>query len=153
DIARFHGVLIIADDVMTGGGRTGTPWAHQAAGVVPDLVCAAKTLTGGVLPLAATLIAPAIVEAFRTPDRARTFFHGHSFTANPLACAVAACNYRELLAQPLEAPQRIEQFWTEALSPLREHPRVKDVRIRGSIAAVELDVEGGYLADVGRAMR
>jgi adenosylmethionine---8-amino-7-oxononanoate aminotransferase len=153
EITHRHGVLFIADEVMTGGGRTGTLWAHQAADIVPDLVCAAKTLTGGVLPLAATLIAPAIVEAFRTPDRSRTFFHGHSFTANPLACAVAACNYRKLLTTPLEAPRRLERYWTDALSPLREHPRVKDVRIRGSIAAVELEVEGGYLADVGRAMR
>ena len=153
DIAHRHGVLFIADEVMTGGGRTGTLWAHQQAGIVPDLLCAAKTLTGGILPLAATLVAPAIVDAFRTSDRARTFFHGHSFTANPLACAVAACNFRQLLAQPPQAPERIERFWTQTLSPLAEHPRVKDVRIRGSIAAVELDVEGGYLADAGRAMR
>jgi adenosylmethionine-8-amino-7-oxononanoate aminotransferase len=120
---------------------------------VPDLLCAAKTLTGGILPLAATLVAPAIVDAFRTSDRARTFFHGHSFTANPLACAVAACNLRQLVAQRLEAPRRLEQFWTRTLLPLREHPRIKDVRIRGSIAAVEVNVEGGYLAEAGRAMR
>jgi adenosylmethionine-8-amino-7-oxononanoate aminotransferase len=153
EITHRHGVLFIADEVMTGGGRTGTLWAHQAAGVVPDLLCTAKTLAGGVLPLAATLVAPAIVEAFRSADRSRTFFHGHSFTANPLACAVAACNYRQLLAQPLDAPQRIEGFWMAALAPLREHPRVKEVRVRGSIAAVEIDVEGGYLAEIGRTMR
>ena len=153
EITHHHGVLFIADEVMTGGGRTGTLWAHQTAGIVPDLLCAAKTLTGGILPLAATLVAPAIVDAFRTSDRARTFFHGHSFTANPLACAVAACNIRQLLAQPPKAPERIEQFWTQTLLTLRDHSRVKDVRIRGSIAAVELDVEGGYLADAGRAMR
>ena len=93
------------------------------------------------------------MEAFRTSDRARTFFHGHSFTGNPLACAVAACNYRQLLAQPPEAPQYIERFWTQSLLPLREHPRVKEVRIRGVIAAVEIDVAGGYLADAGRVMR
>ena len=102
EITQRHGVLFIADEVMTGGGRTGTLWAHQAAGVVPDLVCAAKTLTGGVLPLAATLVAPKIVEAFQNDDRSRTFFHGHSFTANPLACAVAVCNFKLLLKQRLE---------------------------------------------------
>jgi adenosylmethionine-8-amino-7-oxononanoate aminotransferase len=153
EITERHGVLFIADEVMTGGGRTGTLWAHQAAGIVPDLLCAAKTLTGGVLPLAATLVAPKVVAAFQSADRGRTFFHGHSFTANPLACAVAACNLRLLLKGPLEAPERIEQFWTTALAPLREHPRVKDVRLRGSIAAIEINAEGGYLADVGSAMR
>ena len=153
DITHRYGVLFIADEVMTGGGRTGTLWAHQAAGIVPDLVCTAKTLTGGVLPLAATLAAPAVVEAFRTADRSRTFFHGHSFTANPLACAVAVRNYALLLKEPLDAPLRMERFWMEALQPLRNHPRVKEVRIRGSIAAVEINVTGGYLAEAGHKMR
>ncbi|MBI3823946.1 MAG: aminotransferase class III-fold pyridoxal phosphate-dependent enzyme, partial [Planctomycetes bacterium] len=73
--------------------------------------------------------------------------------ANPLACAVAACNYRRLLADPPDAPQQLQRFWMQALQPLGEHPRVKDVRIRGSIAAIEMDVPGGYLAEIGRAMR
>jgi adenosylmethionine-8-amino-7-oxononanoate aminotransferase len=153
EITARHGVLFIADEVMTGGGRTGTLWAHQAADVVPDLLCAAKTLTGGVLPLAATLAAPKIVEAFTTADRTRTFFHGHSFTANPLACAVAVRNYRTLLGNPSDAPKRIERFWTQSLMSLKAHPRVKDLRIRGSIAAVEIDAGGGYLAEAGRTMR
>jgi adenosylmethionine-8-amino-7-oxononanoate aminotransferase len=146
--ARRHGVLVIADEVMTGN-RLGTRWAHQIAGIVPDLVCAGKTLTGGVLPLAATLAAPQVVEAFDTPDRTRTLFHGHSFTAHPLACAVAVANWK--LPLPPIAP--LEAFWREALAPLQELPRVRDMRVRGSIAAVELAVEGGYLADVGRRLR
>lgn len=139
---------------MTGGGRTGTLSAHQAAGIVPDLICAAKTLAGGVLPLAATLVSPRVVAAFDTADRSRTFFHGHSFTAHPLACAVACAN-AHLLDRPetLARPRAMEAFWTEAIGPLRQAPNVKDVRIRGSIAAVELDVPGGYLADAGRTMR
>jgi adenosylmethionine-8-amino-7-oxononanoate aminotransferase len=153
EVARQHDVLFIADEVMTGGGRTGMLWAHQAAGVIPDFVCAAKTLTGGVLPLAVTLVAPRIVDAFRTADRQRTFFHGHSFTANPLACAVAACNMRALVREPLVAPKRIEAFWLEALQNLRELPAVAEVRIRGSIAAIELNVPGGYLAEAGQRMR
>jgi len=153
EIARRHGVLFIADEVMTGGGRTGTLWAHQAAGVVPDLLCSAKTLTGGILPLAATLVAPRIVDAFLTADRKRTFFHGHSFTANPLACAVAACNFRALVREPLIATKRIEGFWNRALHELRDHPLVSDVRIRGIIAAVELKADGGYLAEMGQRMR
>jgi len=153
DITREHDVLFIADEVMTGGGRTGTLWAHQAANVVPDLICAAKTLTGGILPLAATLVAPKVVAAFESADRTRTFFHGHSFTAHPLACSVAAANWRTLTSQADGNPARIERFWQESLAPLRELPGVRDVRIRGSIAAVEVVATGGYLAEIGRHMR
>jgi adenosylmethionine-8-amino-7-oxononanoate aminotransferase len=153
EVTRRHDVLFVADEVMTGGGRTGTFWAHQAAGVTPDLICAAKTLTGGMLPLAATLVNPRVVAAFETGDRRRTFFHGHSFTANPLACAVARKNLEILTAREISTPKRIEAFWTEALAPLRERRPVRDVRIRGSIAAVELNADGGYLAEVGRHLR
>jgi adenosylmethionine-8-amino-7-oxononanoate aminotransferase len=153
EVARSHGVLFIADEVMTCGGRTGLLWAHRAAGITPDLICAAKTLAGGVLSLAATLASPAVVAAWDTDDRSRTFFHGHSFTAHPLACAVAIANWKMLTAAPDPRPQRMETFWKHALAPLRDHPRVRDVRIRGTIAAVELNVPGGYLADVGRQMR
>ncbi len=153
EVASRHGVLLIADEVMTGGARTGHLWAHQAARIVPDLICAAKTLAGGVLPLAATLAAPSLVAAWDTADRSRTFFHGHSFTAHPLACAVAAANWRMLAAAPPAAPRRMESFWSESLAPLSSHPLVRDVRICGSIAAAELKVPGGYLADVGRRLR
>jgi len=153
EAARRHDVLFIADEVMTGGGRTGTLWAHQAAGIAPDLICAAKTLAGGVLPLAATLAAPEIVAAWDTDDRGRTFFHGHSFTAHPLACAVAVANWKMLTAGPLSAPQRMEKFWETTLAPLRDLAHVRDVRIRGTIAAIELDLPGGYLAAVGRDLR
>ncbi len=148
EVAKRHSVLFIADEVMTGGGRTGTLWAHQAAGVGPDFVCAAKTLTGGILPLAATLVSPRIVKAFQSADRVRTFFHGHSFTANPLACAVAACNMRSMLKSQNE-PKRIEAFWSQALNPLRDDPNVVEVRIRGTIAAIELAGSTGYLAEIG----
>jgi adenosylmethionine-8-amino-7-oxononanoate aminotransferase len=153
EVTHRHDVLLIADEVMTGGGRTGTLWAHQAAAIVPDLVCAAKTLAGGVLPLAATLVAPPIVNAFATDDRRQTFFHGHSFTAHPLACAVAVANFDLATSDTFQAPLTMARFWQEALAPLRAEPGVKDVRICGSIAAVELDVDGGYLADAGRKMR
>jgi adenosylmethionine-8-amino-7-oxononanoate aminotransferase len=153
DVARAHGVFVIADEVMTGGGRTGSLWAYQQAGIAPDLICAAKTLTGGIMPLAATLAAPAIVAEFDTPDRSKTFFHGHSFTAHPLACAVAAENWRGLLAGSWRADvARIEAFWRSTLRPLADRRGVREVRITGTIAAVELDVAGGYLADVGRRM-
>ncbi len=152
-VTRQHGVLFIADEAMTGGGRTGSLWAHQAAGIAPDLICAAKTLAGGMLSLAATLAAPSIVAAWDTADRSRTFFHGHSFTAHPLACAVAVANWKMLTSTPSSAPQRMERFWNDALAPLRGHPRVREVRTRGIIAAVELDLPGGYLAPIGRQLR
>ncbi len=153
EVTKKHDVLFIADEVMTGGGRLGFLWAHQAAGIAPDLVCAAKTLAGGILSLAATLAAPQIVAAWDTADRAKTFFHGHSFTAHPLACAVAVANWKMLTTAFPDAPTRMEAFWRQTLIPLQGHPRVKEVRVRGSIAAVELNAEGGYLAEVGRQLR
>ncbi len=153
EAAHRHGVLFIADEAMTGGGRTGTLWAHQAAGIAPDLICAAKTLAGGLLSLAATLAAPSIVAAWETADRSRTFFHGHSFTAHPQACAVAVANWKLLTSAPPTAASRMEAFWTSALEPLREHPLVREIRIRGIIAAVELNLSGGYLAPVGTQLR
>jgi adenosylmethionine-8-amino-7-oxononanoate aminotransferase len=152
-VAAQQQVLFIADEVLTGGGRFGLLWTHQEAGVVPDLICAAKTLTGGILPLAATLAAPHIVAAFDSDDRRRTFFHGHSYTAHPLACAVALANW-ELLPQVIPAaPRRLEAFWQQALEPLRRLPQVRDLRIKGSLAAIELNAPGGYLAEVGRHLR
>ncbi|HYV35519.1 MAG TPA: adenosylmethionine--8-amino-7-oxononanoate transaminase, partial [Gemmataceae bacterium] len=149
-IAHKHGVLFIADEVMTGG-RTNTLWAHQAAQIVPDLICAGKTLAGGLLPLAATLAAPHIVQAFQTPDRSKTFFHGHSFTAHPLACAVGVANWK--MTASAGAAAKMESFWNETLRPLGQSAKVRDVRICGSIAAMELNVEGGYLATVGGNIR
>jgi adenosylmethionine-8-amino-7-oxononanoate aminotransferase len=153
EVAKNHHVLFIADEVMTGGGRTGWLWAHQSAGVAPDLICAAKTLAGGLLPLAATLAGPHVVQAWETSDHRRTFFHGHSFTAHPLACAVAVANWKLSLAGAALSAARIEDFWRGALERLRQVPKVRDVRIRGSIVAVELNSPGGYLAEVGRHMR
>ncbi len=153
DVVRRHDVLLIADEVMTGGGRTGHLWAHQAAGVAPDLICAGKTLAGGVLPLAATLVGPHVAAAWDTADRRRTFFHGHSFTAHPLACAVAVANWRMLAAGLGDVPAQMERFWTERLSRLCTHPAVRELRTCGTIAAVELQDPGGYLAGVGPRLR
>jgi adenosylmethionine-8-amino-7-oxononanoate aminotransferase len=154
EVAREHGVFFIADEVMTGGGRTGSLWAYEQAGIAPDLICAAKTLTGGTMPLAATLASPEIVTAFVTPDRSKTFFHGHSFTAHPLACAVAAENWRGLLAgEWRKHVTRIEQHWQKELLSLTGRRGIKEVRMRGTIAAVDFDVPGGYLADIGQKMR
>ena len=154
EVCRKHDVLLIADEVMTGFGRTGSLWAFEQAGIAPDLVCAAKGITGGVLPLAATLVSPRVVEAFDTADRAKTFFHGHSFTANPLACAAAVANWKLMQnGQWKQEVRRIEAFWEEQIRSLKATSHVKQVRIRGLIAAVELDLPGGYLAEAGTAMK
>ena len=90
ELCDRHGVLLICDEVATGFGRTGKMFACEHEDVAPDLMCVAKGLTGGYLPLAATLATPRIYEGFLGRfDEFRTFFHGHTFTGNPLACAAA----------------------------------------------------------------
>ena len=116
ELCHKYGVHFIADEVMTAN-RTGTFWAHSQASVVPDLICAAKTLTGGLLPLAATLASPKIVEGFDNAVRTKTFFHGHSFTANPLACGIAVANLRLLEGEEAQHNlQRICDFWQQAFT-------------------------------------
>lgn len=152
-VARRHGTLFIVDEVMTGM-RTGAIWAHSHAGVRPDLICAAKTLAGGVMPIAATLASPEIVEPFDSSDRARTFFHGHSFTAHPLACAVACENFRMLKeSRWRDDSDRISRYWMQLTPRLASQPGVHEVRTSGTMIAVELETSGGYLAAVGAAMR
>ena len=146
EVAKHHHVLFIADEVMTGN-RTGKRWAYQHAGIAPDLICASKTLTGGILPLAVTLAGPDIVAAFDTVDREKSFFHGHSFTAHPMACAVAAV-HEELVARPgvLDRGPEIGRKLMDQLGDLRSHPRVSDIRSAGSIVAMDVTASGGYLA-------
>ena len=153
EVAKKHHVLFIADEVMTAN-RTGKRWAFQHSEAVPDLVCASKTLAGGMMPLAATMIAPHIVEVFNHPDAEHTFFHGHSFTGHALACAVAVANERLLSSGAIyHRTVEIEAYYHHELDALRDHANVRDVRICGSIAAIELNVEGGYLANVGERIR
>lgn len=151
-VAKRHGALFIVDEVMTSC-RIGAFWAHTSAAIVPDLICAAKTLAGGTLPIAATLASPEIVAAFDTSDRSQTFFHGHSFTAHPLACAVAVENLKMIAEGWLRHTEHIRRKWDAAAVDLARLPRVRDVRYCGSILAVEVDAPGGYLADVARAWR
>ncbi|MFO0967222.1 MAG: adenosylmethionine--8-amino-7-oxononanoate transaminase [Gemmataceae bacterium] len=146
-VARRHNVLFIADEVLTGGGRTGSVWAFQQAGIEPDLICAAKTLAGGIMPLAATLVHPRVVEPFKDAPPRDTFFHGHSFTGHPLACAVALANWRQASSWTASA-LRIEAFWRGALARFVGGAGTRAVRIRGAIAALELNSPGGYLSEM-----
>lgn len=139
-LCRKHGVLLIADEVATGFGRTGTMFAVEREKVRPDFICAAKSITGGYLPLAATLTTEKIYGAFLGKfEEFKTFFHGHTYTANPLACAVALENLHLYRKNKLLAslPRKINSI-AETLLRLRSHPSVGDVRQIGMMAGIEL---------------
>jgi adenosylmethionine-8-amino-7-oxononanoate aminotransferase len=136
---RF-GVLLICDEVATGFGRTGKMFACEHEGVAPDLLCLAKGLTGGYLPLAATLATEQIYEGFLgTPEEYRTFFHGHTYTGNPLACAAALANLdafeQERTIDRLQA--KVERLW-ELLAEVGSMPEVTEVRGRGVMVGIDL---------------
>ncbi len=140
ELCRQNGVLLIADEVFTGFGRTGTMFACQNEGVSPDLMAVAKGLTGGYLPLAATLATQEIYDAFLGDYREfKTFFHGHSYTGNPLGCAAALANL-DLLEKGsvLEKLGPKIRAMARGLAPLKDHPHVGEIRQIGLIAAVEL---------------
>jgi len=147
--ARYE-VLLIADEVFTGFGRTGRMFACDLAGVVPDLMCLSKGLTGGFLPLAATVCREEIYQAFYSHDRSHTFFHGHSYSGNPLGCAAAIASLKIFESEPVfERIAAIGRIHGERLDALKTHPAVSGVRNLGTVAALELRVEdGGYLSDI-----
>jgi len=150
------GTLMIADEVLTGFGRTGRMFACEHADVSPDIICLSKALTAGYLPMGVTGAREAIYEAFLSDDRTRTFFHGHSFTANPLACAVALASL-DLIEQnaSLARVQALERQLRQRLDPLRELPSVGDVRVIGGVGILELVADrstratAGYLDQLG----
>jgi len=154
-----HGVLMIADEVLTGFGRTGRMFACEHASVTPDIICLSKALTAGYLPLAVTAVTNAVFDAFLSDDHSRTFFHGHSFTANPLACAVALASL-DLFEEGdvLGRIARLERRMRDGLAPLRQLPNVGDLRVLGGVAAIELVSDkttkdaGGYLDQIGRRL-
>lgn len=154
-IAECYGSLLIADEVMTGWGRTGTLFACEQAGITPDILCVSKGITGGALPLAATLCSARIFDAHLSSDRSRTFFHSSSYTANPIACAAAVANLIVWQNEPvLKRIEALEQMHRERLAPFRSDPRFINVRQSGTIAALDLDVStSGYLSDVGLPLK
>ena len=150
DLATQFDIPLIADEVFTGFGRTGAMFACELAGIVPDIVCLSKGLTGGFMPLAATVCSDGIYEAFHKPDRSVTFFHGHSYTGNPLACAAANASLKIFETEPVfERIRAIETIHRERLSSFREHPAVAEVRWLGDIGVVELKSDDpGYLSTI-----
>jgi adenosylmethionine-8-amino-7-oxononanoate aminotransferase len=136
-----YGALLICDEVATGFGRTGEMFACNHEQVAPDLMCVAKGITGGYLPLAATLATERIYEGFlgRHEDH-RTFFHGHTYTGNPLACAAAIASL-DVFEQErtMEALRPKIQLLERLLAPIADLPYVKEVRQRGFMVGIDVD--------------
>ena len=150
-ICRKHGTLFIADECMTGFGRTGSLFACEQAGVAPDIMCLAKGLSGGIIPLAVTLATAEIFQAHYSTDRSHTFFHSSSFTANPIACAAGRANLEIWRTEPVrERIAALGRLQEEKLAPFRADRRFEQVRRLGTITALDLKVpDPGYLAGIG----
>ncbi|NNM85129.1 MAG: adenosylmethionine--8-amino-7-oxononanoate transaminase [Phycisphaerales bacterium] len=139
-LAAQYDVLLIADEVMTGFGRTGRMFACEHEGFEPDLLCLSKGLTAGYMPLGATLASERVYQSFYAdPQENKTFYHGHTFTGHPLACAVALASH-DLFEKHslLEHVGRLSLLLHQQISPLLEHPNVGDIRQLGLVAAVDL---------------
>ena len=151
---RFD-TLLIADEVFTGFARTGEFFACEHGPIIPDILCVSKAITGGTLPLAATLTHERIYDSFLSEDRLKTFFHGHSYTANPIACAASLASLDILEDEGLTRVRQIEKIHRERLERLRGLPAISGARCIGLIARMAVrgkarpGDETGYLDDVG----
>ncbi|MGH9734305.1 MAG: adenosylmethionine--8-amino-7-oxononanoate transaminase [Candidatus Acidiferrales bacterium] len=145
-----HDVLLIADEVLTGFGRCGKMFACELAGIEPDMMCLSKGITGGALPMGATACTTAIHDAFVSTDAGHTFFHGHSYTGNPIACAAAVASLEVFETEPVfEGIAGIAQIHADRLAQIKDHPTVGDVRSIGTVAAVELKADdAGYMSHI-----
>ena len=152
---REHGVLLICDEVATGFGRTGTLFACEQEQVVPDIMCLAKGITGGYLPLAATLTTEEIHQSFLGPfESKRTFFHGHTYTGNALACAAALANLKLFdEEQTLAHVQAMAARLAEGLASIARLPHVGEVRQRGLMIGIELVRDRATQEEYGYAER
>ena len=150
NICGRYGVLFIADEVMTGFGRTGTLFACEQAGVVPDIACYSKGLTGGAVPLAVTMCRSEVFAAHYARDRAHAFFHSSSFTANPIACAAALANLD--VWEKTDARARVSRLCdmqAARIARFADDPRVSSARCLGTIAALDLNLESReYLSTI-----
>ena len=142
EIAQQNNVVCIADEVMTGFGRTGELFAIDHLNHKPDIICLSKGITGGFLPLGVTVCSSTIYETFISEDISKTFFHGHSYTANPLACAAANASLELLLSENCqEAIEEICFHHALFADAIRNHPFIKDVRQTGTILAIEFNTK------------
>jgi len=153
-VNRHLDTLLIFDEVMTGFGRTGDWFACRRAQVEPDIICLAKGLTGGFLPLSVTVCSDNVYEAFNSSDPIKTFWHGHSYTANPIGCAAALASM-ELMDQNEAVFTEMENWHLEYFENLADHPKLKNHRVTGTIAAMDIVTGGeeGYLNEVANHIK
>jgi adenosylmethionine---8-amino-7-oxononanoate aminotransferase len=154
ELARQFNLLLIYDEVMTGFGRTGELFACLKSSTVPDLICLSKGLSGGCLPLSVTVATEQIYQAFYGDDPAQTFYHGHSYTGNPLACATGVTSLT-MLEQTPQAYQGLEAQHQYYLDQLRDHPLVEQIRTCGTIAAFEIKTNSasGYFNAIAPVLK
>jgi adenosylmethionine---8-amino-7-oxononanoate aminotransferase len=153
-LVREFNVLLIYDEVMTGFGRTGELFACLKSQTTPDLICLSKGLSGGCLPLAVTVATEAIYQAFYSDDSRKAFFHSHSYTGNPLACATGVASL-DLLEQHPNGYQQLEALHKQYLEHyLRDCPKVENLRVCGTIAAMEIKTgTGGYFDTISPLLK
>ncbi|MFN6944410.1 MAG: adenosylmethionine--8-amino-7-oxononanoate transaminase [Cytophagaceae bacterium] len=138
-IAREHDVLCIADEVMTGFGRTGKLFASEYCQLPPDIICMSKGITGGFMPLGATACSERIENVFMNNKREKMFFHGHSYTANALSCAAANASLDLLLKEEtMQQIRMIEQHHLAFIERIRYNPNVLNIKCQGTILSIEL---------------
>ncbi len=143
-LAQQHQAVCIADEVFTGFGRTGKLFASDYVNVQPDIIAVSKGITGGFMPLGVTSCSNKVVDAFQSAETSKTFFHGHSYTANPLACAAANASFDLLMNEECQNNiQRISESHRRFVSKIKNHPSIKNIRNLGTILAVELQSEDG----------
>jgi adenosylmethionine---8-amino-7-oxononanoate aminotransferase len=149
DALRGCAPLVIVDEIATGFGRTGTMFACEQLGIVPDIMCLGKGITGGALALSATLVRERVYDAFLgAPEDARHFFHGHSYAGNPIACAAALASLRVFeLERTLERTRAIAARTHARLQRLQEHEAVTEVRQAGAMAGIVVDSGGWTVAN------
>ena len=154
EVVKNNNSLLIADEVLTGFGRCGSLFAFQRAKIIPDLISISKGLTGGFLPMGITLTKEKIFQSFIDESPRKTFWHGHSFTANPLGCAAANASLDLLEKEPLKYLS-LEKKHFDHLVKFRKLPFIKKIRITGTIAAFDLELGNkvGYLNDIGKKIK
>ncbi len=150
EIAKQHEIVCIADEVMTGFGRTGKIFASDHIELKPDIFCLSKGLTGGFLPMGITTANKRIVSAFATPDKSKTFYHGHSYTANPIACAAANASYKILRSNKTRKRiDRICEIQQDGQKRFEELKVVREARATGTILRIEIGVDDtGYTSSI-----
>jgi adenosylmethionine-8-amino-7-oxononanoate aminotransferase len=155
ELTKAHGTLLIVDEIATGFGRTGTMFACEQEGIAPDLMTVGKGITGGYLPMSATLATEEIYDAFLgPPEQHKTLYHGHSYSANPIACAAALANLDVFESErTLERLAHKIELLSRLLKPLADHPHVGEVRQRGFMVGIELVADRGTRAPYDEALQ